>query len=99
MPREQNSRADILSMLTSTKRPGNNKSVILKTLSSPSIDQGEVSFLATERSSWMGAIISFLEDGQLPIDFDEAKKLRQEAAKYTILAGRLYKRGVSNPLL
>lgn len=47
----------------------------------------------------MGSIIAFLEGGTLPTDKDNAKKLRRDAAKYTLLAGKLYKRGVSNPLL
>lgn len=47
----------------------------------------------------MGSLISFLEEGQLSANPDGAKKLRRDAAKYTILAGRLYKNWVSSPLL
>jgi len=36
--REQNSRADLLAKLASTKRPGNNRTVIQEVVSAPSIE-------------------------------------------------------------
>lgn len=47
----------------------------------------------------MGPIIAFLEENTLPEESSEARKLRREAAKYTIVAGKLYKRSLENPLL
>jgi hypothetical protein len=39
------------------------------------------------------SIIRFLEDGSLPKDKKEVKKIRVKVAKYTILQGTLYKHG------
>ena len=47
----------------------------------------------------MTPIISFLHDGHLPQDTDEAKKIRKRAARFTILNDTLYKRGFSMPYL
>ena len=47
----------------------------------------------------MTPIISFLQDGHLPQDVEEAKKVRKRAARFTILNDTLYKRGFSMPYL
>ena len=44
-------------------------------------------------------ILSFLQDGQLPQDIKEARKVRKRAARFTILNDTLYKRGFSMPYL
>ena len=40
----------------------------------------------------MTLIVSFLQDGHLPQDVDEAKKIRKRAARFTILNDVLQKR-------
>lgn len=47
----------------------------------------------------MGPLIAYLETGQLPIKQEAARLVRRDAAKYTIVADRLYKRGLTHPLL
>ena len=47
----------------------------------------------------MTPILSFLQDGWLPQDVEEARKVRTKAARFTILNGTLYKRGFSMPYL
>ena len=47
----------------------------------------------------MTPIISFLQDGYLPEEAEEAKKARKRVAKFTILNDTLYKRGFSMPYL
>ena len=47
----------------------------------------------------MTPIISFLQDGHLPQDVEEARKVRKGAARITILNDTLYKRGFSMPYL
>lgn len=47
----------------------------------------------------MGPIIAYLERGDLPENPDMAKKIKKDAARYTIVADKLYRRGVSSPLL
>ena len=47
----------------------------------------------------MTPIVSFLQDGHLPQDADEARKIRKRAARFMILNDVLYKRGFSMPYL
>ena len=47
----------------------------------------------------MMLIISFLQDRCLPLDNEEAKKIKKRAAGFTILNDTLYKRGFSMPYL
>ena len=47
----------------------------------------------------MTPIISFLQDGHLPQDAEEAKKIKKRAARFTILNDTLYKKGFSMPYL
>ena len=47
----------------------------------------------------MTLIISFLQEGHLPQDANEAKKIKKMAAKFTVLNDILYKRGFSMPYL
>ncbi|GAU47095.1 hypothetical protein TSUD_369280 [Trifolium subterraneum] len=48
VPREQNSRADLLAKLASTKKPGNHRTVIEETLKSPSINELAVGMVVEE---------------------------------------------------
>ena len=43
----------------------------------------------------MTPIISFLQDGHLPQDAGEAKKIKKRAARFMVLNDTLYKRGFS----
>ena len=47
----------------------------------------------------MTPIISFLQDGHLPQNTEEAKKIKKRAARFTILNDALYKRGFFMPYL
>ena len=47
----------------------------------------------------MTPIVSFLQDGHLPQDAEETRKVRKSAARFTILNDILYKRGFSMPYL
>ena len=50
-------------------------------------------------TSWMTPILSYLKDKQLPLDLDEARKIKKRATRFTILNDVLYKRGFSLPYL
>ncbi|XP_020202547.1 uncharacterized protein LOC109788270 [Cajanus cajan] len=101
VPREQNSRADLLSKLASTKKPGTTRSVIQETLAQPSINQvqGNVLFIQEELNSWMGPYIAYLTRGELPEDKREASLVQRESARFVVINERLYRRGFSSPLL
>ena len=45
------------------------------------------------RSRWTNSILSFLREGQLPPNPEEARKIQKRAARFTILNDELYKRG------
>ena len=47
----------------------------------------------------MTPIMSFLQDGHLPQNADEARKIKKRSARFTILNDTLYKRGFSMPYL
>ncbi|XP_057721018.1 uncharacterized protein LOC130935331 [Arachis stenosperma] len=95
VPRERNTRADLLSKLASTKPGESNRSLIQGMTREPAITLHVTSL----GSSWLDPIIHFLEHGQVPGDEKDAAKLRREAAKYAVIQGQLFKKGLSQPLL
>ena len=60
----------------------------------PSIEEVPT-FVIQSTNSWMTLIVSFLQDGCLPQDAEEAKKIKKRAARFTILNDTLYKKGFS----
>ncbi|KAK2410326.1 hypothetical protein QL285_045693 [Trifolium repens] len=98
VPREQNARADLLSKLASTKKPGNNRTVIQETIAKPSAETAEILMLV-EGSDWRYPLIRYLQDEVLPEEKEEAARLKRTATHYAMLGDKLYKRGFSTPLL
>nr|XP_025608164.1 uncharacterized protein LOC112701641 [Arachis hypogaea] len=95
VPRERNTRADLLSKLASTKLGEGNRSLIQGMMREPTVTL----HLSRLGLSWLDPITSFLENGKLPDDKKDATKLRREAAKYVIIQGQLFKKGLNQPLL
>ncbi|XP_057756243.1 uncharacterized protein LOC130975465 [Arachis stenosperma] len=95
VPRERNTRADLLSKLASTKPGEGNRSLIQGMMREPAVTL----HLSRLGPSWMDPNTSFLENGKLPDDEKDATKLRREAAKYVIIQGQLFKKGLNQPLL
>ncbi|XP_025702484.1 uncharacterized protein [Arachis hypogaea] len=95
VPRERNTRADLLSKLASTKPGEGNRSLIQGMTREPAVTL-HVSRLG---SSWLDPITSFLEHGKLPDDEKDAAKLRREAAKYAVIQGQLFRKGLNQALL
>ena len=60
----------------------------------PSIDLPEIQQVEDEEN-WMTPILLYLEDGRLPEDKDEVRRLRIKDAKYVLIDKVLYKRGFS----
>ena len=69
-----------------------NKDLAMEVQKHPSIEEVPT-FAIQNESSWLTPIVSFLQDGHLPQDADEAKKIRKRAARFTILNDVLYKKG------
>ncbi|XP_025661266.1 uncharacterized protein [Arachis hypogaea] len=95
VPRKRNTRADLLSKLASTKPGTGNRSLIQGITKEPAV----ALHLTKTSPSWMDPITDFLKNGKLPRDGKEAKALRREAAKYTVIQDQLFKKGLSQPLL
>ena len=60
----------------------------------PSIDVLKVQQIE-EEANWNMQIVSYLKDGLLPADKDEARKLRVRVAKFVLMDEVLYKRSFS----
>nr|XP_025641265.1 uncharacterized protein LOC112736143 [Arachis hypogaea] len=95
VPRERNTRADLLSKLASTKPGEGNRSLIKGMMKEPAITL----HLSRLSPSWIDPIADFLENGKLPDDEKNAKALRRKAAKHAIIQGQLFRKGLSQPLL
>ena len=98
VPRNQNALADEISKLASSKEGGLSNNLAMEIQKHPSIEEAPMLTIQST-NSWMTPIISFLLDGHLPQDTDEARKIRKMAARFTILNDTLYKRGFSMPYL
>ncbi|XP_038708511.1 uncharacterized protein LOC120003565 [Tripterygium wilfordii] len=48
---------------------------------------------------WMISIARYIQEGTLPDDRSEARRLQSKAARFTLFGGLLYKRSYSGPLL
>ena len=64
----------------------------------PSIDLPKMLQIEGEEN-WMTPIVSYLKDGRLLEEKDEARKLRVKSARYILMDEVLYKRGFSQPFL
>jgi len=77
MPRQENNRADLLSKLASCTKPYQQRSVIKETLTTPRVEASELVIMAIlekepGKDSWMIPIKTYLADGALQVDEDEA---------------------------
>ena len=98
VPRSQNTAADEISKLASSEEGWMNKDLAMEVQKHPNVEE-VLTFTIQSGNSWMTPIVSFLQDGYLPQDADEARKIRKRAARFTILNDVLYKRGFSMPYL
>ncbi|XP_057745153.1 uncharacterized protein LOC130963018 [Arachis stenosperma] len=95
VPRERNTRADLLSKLASTKPGEGNRSLIQGMMKEPAITL----HLSKLNPSWLDPITDFLEKDKLPDNEKDAKKLRREATRYAIIQGQLFRKGFNQSLL
>jgi ribonuclease HI len=80
VPREQNTRADILSKLASTRTANGYKTIIQEVLVKPSIQEKEAQprdiNSIIEMEDWRGPISRYIESGELPSDPNEKTRLK-----------------------
>ena len=84
-------------MATATSNPFNR--TFTEYLQSPSIEDPLDVDLVEQEPSWMDPLRTYLNDGTLFEDKEEARRVRQLASRYVVLEGALYKRSFSQPLL
>ncbi|XP_060968453.1 uncharacterized protein LOC133036004 [Cannabis sativa] len=99
IPREENATADALARLATSEKIDKASLVPIEYLPEPSIHTKEEVLLLDTTQSWMTPIAAYLEQGTLPTNKNEAKKMRRKATRYLIIDGVMYRRGYSMPLL
>ena len=98
IPRGQNMVADKIAKMASLEEGLMSMELNMEVQKFPNIEE-VLTFAIQSINSWMTPIVSFLQDGRLPLDAEEAKKIKKRVARFTILNDTLYKRGFSMPYL
>ncbi|XP_027150213.1 uncharacterized protein LOC113750438 [Coffea eugenioides] len=91
IPWSQNKGADALSRLTSTSFSDLNKTILVEVLVESEYLE-EVVCPVYPGDTWMGPLIRFLSQGELPEDQTKSRKLQRKAARYGLRQNLLYKR-------
>ncbi|GFY96586.1 hypothetical protein Acr_11g0008920 [Actinidia rufa] len=99
IPREDNRKVDDLANLASTFEFISDRCIPLEFLAIPSIGIANQVLQAEESPTWMDEIIAYLQDGTLPKEKLQARRLQYRSARLCIFNGKLYKRSFSGPLL
>ena len=99
IPRESNTRVDLLSKLVSMKRTRHLKTIIQETIQALTIDTNEVMEGEEEESDWMAPYKNFLIERLLPPDENEARDLKRKDSYYVIFDDELLKVRLTTPLL
>nr|GEZ37097.1 reverse transcriptase domain-containing protein [Tanacetum cinerariifolium] len=100
VPRSKNKKADAVSKIASTSFAHLSKQVLVETLKDKSIKEKEVATVIEEDGpTWMTPIVDYLNEGTLPRDKKEARKLRLKARQYELMEGTLYRRSFFTPWL
>ncbi|XP_059650529.1 uncharacterized protein LOC132296336 [Cornus florida] len=101
LPREQNEDADRLACSASGSGETLARVIPVGILNQPSIfeeplgsDPWQVNVIPYE-PSWIDPIITYVQDGIMPEQRDEAWKIKSNAAKYAIVHNQLYQRSFS----
>ena len=99
IPREENEQADTLAKLASATINIWPRTIPMAHLLQPSITgHVEVGIIMNESNNWMTPIKEYLINDVLPSESLEAKQLRYRATRYSVLSGKLYRRGYSRVL-
>ena len=98
IPRNQNMVANEVAKLALSEEGAASMGLMMEVQKCPNIKEIST-FTIQSTDSSMTPIISFLQDGHLPQDVEEARKVRKRATRFTVLNDTLYKRGFSMPYL
>jgi hypothetical protein len=86
IPREKNSKADLLSKLSSIKSSLTLKSVVEEVIMLPCV------VLQVEVDDWRTPLKEYIMKGILPNNQQEGKKAVQKASRYCVVEGQLFRR-------
>ena len=89
---------EVVKIASSEEGTMSNMGLVMGIQKHPSIEEVPT-FTIQSTNSWMTPIVSFLQDGHLPQNAKEAKKIKKRAARFMILNDTLYKRGFFMPYL
>ncbi|XP_065027568.1 uncharacterized protein LOC135651428 [Musa acuminata AAA Group] len=96
VPRAQNASADALAKAASAR--GLEKASVTEPITASTIPSCGVVETRTS-PNWMEEILCFKSDGEEPDDPAAARRLRRTQTWYSLVGGKLYRRGFSQPLL
>ena len=98
VPRDQNADANEVARSVSVDNQAKVIDWKLEEQNSPSIEEFQT-FSVHTRAGWTSRILSYLKDGRLPSNPDEAKQIKKRAAQFTVLNEEFYKGGFLQPYL
>ncbi|XP_024190652.1 uncharacterized protein LOC112194667 [Rosa chinensis] len=100
IPRAENDKADALAKIAATSPSPTYGATKVEILERPSTSKtvSEI-FTVDHTTSWMAPILKYMVDGLAPDDKVEARRLQLRSAQYTIMNGKLYRRGHCFPNL
>jgi len=73
--------------------------VLQEVVASPNTESEEVLVVNKEVEGWMTPIIKYLTGSFSPKNEKEAQTVKRRVAKFTMVAGKLYKMGRATPML
>ena len=98
VPQDQNTEADEVARNASADNQAKMTDWKLEEQNSPSIEEFQT-FPVHTHTGWKSLILSYLKDGRLPPNPNEAEKTQKLATRFIVLNDELYKRGFSQPYL
>ena len=98
VPREENTKANALSQFASSEAENYSGSIYFQVLRTQSVEHKLIAPI-TFGGCWMDPIKSHLENGWLPSNGMEARKLSVRALRYVLIEGILYKKSFVIPYL
>ncbi|XP_015944154.1 uncharacterized protein LOC107469288 [Arachis duranensis] len=96
--RKKNVRADILSKLAATRADTQTSALSQLTLEKPSVEPLSVTNI-NHLHDWRRPFLEYINAGIIPRDEINPQHFKRKASLYTNIAGELYRRGFSQPLL
>nr|XP_025625780.1 uncharacterized protein LOC112718093 [Arachis hypogaea] len=96
--REQNVRADILSKLAATRADTQTSALSQLTLTKPSTKLLHIENI-NRLHDWRAPFLEYINTGTIPSTKPNQQQFRRKASFYTNIAGELYRRRFSQPLL